>query len=69
MVPRIEVPERGRTAVIIRLSVLTLLMALFAVGFSSLVRLDRPVSGPIVASGDCLDTGLVCAPRKARVGL
>ncbi|MBB3949364.1 hypothetical protein [Aureimonas jatrophae] len=54
---------------IIRLSVLTLLMALFAVGFSSLVRLDRPVSGPIVASGDCLDTGLVCAPRKARVGL
>ncbi|WP_156418025.1 hypothetical protein [Aureimonas sp. AU4] len=54
---------------IIRLSVLTALMALFAVGFSSLVRIERPSSGPVFAKGDCLDTGLVCAPRKARVGL
>lgn len=54
---------------ILRLSTLTLLMALFAVGFSTLVRLDRPTAGPIFATGDCRDTGLVCAPRMPRAGL
>ncbi len=54
---------------LVRLTVLTTIMALFAFGFSSLVAMERPVGGPVAANADCHDGGFVCAPRPPRAGL
>jgi len=54
---------------LVRLSVLTGLMALFAMGFSSLVAMERPSNGPVAMGADCSSNGLVCAPRPVRTGL
>lgn len=47
---------------VFRLSLVTVLMAMFAVGFSELVdHSSRPLSGMTAKQG-CYDTGAVCAP-------
>lgn len=46
---------------VLRLSILTCLMALFALGFSSLVQSELRRDGPMAASAGCYDQGAVCA--------
>ena len=45
---------------ILRLTVLTMLLALFAMGFSSLVESRQRMPGIGTASAGCLDRGVIC---------
>ncbi|WP_156420904.1 hypothetical protein [Aureimonas sp. AU22] len=46
---------------IVRLSIVTSLMALFAISFSTLVEQDRQSHGPLAtATQGCYDRGAVC---------
>ncbi len=46
---------------IVRLSIVTSLMALFALSFSALVSMDRQAQGPFAtAAQGCFEKGAVC---------
>ncbi|WP_161992698.1 hypothetical protein [Aureimonas leprariae] len=57
---------------VVRLAVVTTLIALFALSFSALVDMGRQRSlaapAAVQAGQDCLTTGLLCAPGGAARG-
>jgi hypothetical protein len=61
-------PNRERIPhMILRLAVLTILLALFAVSFSAIVEYDGRSANawPQQPSAGCYDQGAICAPQRA----